>query len=185
MTLHVGPGTFLPVKADDTADHKMHAEHGVVTAETADALKPCAAKGGRIVAVGSTALRTLESAADEDGTHPAVRRRDVDLHHARLSLQRGRRDDDQFPSAALDLVHAGVGLLRARHDEARLCACHRRAAIVSIPMAMPACCSGPNDRRLLLPPDRDRRRRPPRRDSRRRTARCRRRRSCRSARRRP
>jgi S-adenosylmethionine:tRNA ribosyltransferase-isomerase len=65
--LHVGAGTFLPVKADDTADHKMHAEFAILTAETAAALNAARAKGGRIVAVGSTALRTLESAAAEDG----------------------------------------------------------------------------------------------------------------------
>lgn len=67
VTLHVGAGTFLPVKADDTAGHKMHAELAMLTAETAEALNAARAKGGRIVAVGSTALRTLESAAGEDG----------------------------------------------------------------------------------------------------------------------
>jgi S-adenosylmethionine:tRNA ribosyltransferase-isomerase len=67
VTLHVGAGTFLPVKADDTADHKMHAEFGSVSAETADALNAVRASGGRVVAVGSTSLRLLESAAGEDG----------------------------------------------------------------------------------------------------------------------
>ena len=67
VTLHVGAGTFLPVKADDTAGHKMHAEFGTVSAETAAALNAARAAGGRIVAVGSTALRLLESAAGEDG----------------------------------------------------------------------------------------------------------------------
>jgi len=67
VTLHVGPGTFLPVKTEDTAGHKMHAEFGVVTAETAAALNAVRTAGGRIVAVGSTALRLLESAANEDG----------------------------------------------------------------------------------------------------------------------
>jgi S-adenosylmethionine:tRNA ribosyltransferase-isomerase len=67
VTLHVGAGTFLPVKADDTADHIMHAEHGVVAAEMADALNAARRNGGRIVAVGSTSLRLLESAAAEDG----------------------------------------------------------------------------------------------------------------------
>jgi S-adenosylmethionine:tRNA ribosyltransferase-isomerase len=67
VTLHVGAGTFLPVKADDTSGHKMHAEFGSVSAETADAFNAARAKGGRIVAVGSTALRLLESAAGEDG----------------------------------------------------------------------------------------------------------------------
>jgi S-adenosylmethionine:tRNA ribosyltransferase-isomerase len=67
VTLHVGPGTFLPVKADDTSDHNMHPEWGSVSAETAAALNTIRRAGGRIVAVGSTALRLLESAAGEDG----------------------------------------------------------------------------------------------------------------------
>ena len=67
VTLHVGAGTFLPVKADDTADHKMHAEIGTVSADTATALNAVHARGGRIVAVGTTSLRLLESAADEAG----------------------------------------------------------------------------------------------------------------------
>jgi S-adenosylmethionine:tRNA ribosyltransferase-isomerase len=71
VTLHVGAGTFLPVKAADTADHRMHAERGSVTAATADALNRAHAAGGRIVAVGSTSLRLIESAADEGGRlHP-------------------------------------------------------------------------------------------------------------------
>jgi S-adenosylmethionine:tRNA ribosyltransferase-isomerase len=68
VTLHVGPGTFLPVKSDDTADHKMHGEWGVVSAEIADALHAVRRAGGRIIAVGSTSLRLLESAAADDGT---------------------------------------------------------------------------------------------------------------------
>jgi S-adenosylmethionine:tRNA ribosyltransferase-isomerase len=68
LTLHVGPGTFLPVKAEDTADHRMHAEWGSVTAATAAALNAARRAGGRVVAVGSTSLRLLESAADADGT---------------------------------------------------------------------------------------------------------------------
>jgi S-adenosylmethionine:tRNA ribosyltransferase-isomerase len=67
VTLHVGAGTFLSVKADDTAGHKMQAEFGTVGAQVADALNAARAAGGRIVAVGSTALRLLESAAGEDG----------------------------------------------------------------------------------------------------------------------
>jgi S-adenosylmethionine:tRNA ribosyltransferase-isomerase len=67
VTLHVGAGTFLPVKADDTDGHKMQAEFGSVSRETADALNTARAKGGRIVAVGSTALRLLETAAGADG----------------------------------------------------------------------------------------------------------------------
>ena len=67
VTLHVGAGTFLPVKAEDTSGHKMHAEWGTISRSTADALNAARAKGGRIVAVGTTALRLLESATAEDG----------------------------------------------------------------------------------------------------------------------
>jgi S-adenosylmethionine:tRNA ribosyltransferase-isomerase len=67
VTLHVGAGTFLPVKSEDTEGHKMHAEFGSVSAETADSLNAARAQGGRIVAVGSTALRLLETAAGADG----------------------------------------------------------------------------------------------------------------------
>jgi S-adenosylmethionine:tRNA ribosyltransferase-isomerase len=68
VTLHVGGGTFLPVKTDDIAAHQMHPEWGEVSAGTAAALNAARARGGRIVCVGTTALRLLESAADPDGT---------------------------------------------------------------------------------------------------------------------
>jgi S-adenosylmethionine:tRNA ribosyltransferase-isomerase len=66
LTLHVGAGTFLPVKTDDTAGHRMHSEWGNISAETASALNAARAAGGRVVAVGTTSLRLLESAATED-----------------------------------------------------------------------------------------------------------------------
>ena len=67
LTLHVGAGTFLPVKVDDTVDHRMHAEWGRIDAAAAARLNAARAGGGRIIAVGTTVLRLLESAADEDG----------------------------------------------------------------------------------------------------------------------
>lgn len=67
LTLHVGAGTFLPVKADDTDDHRMHAEWGRIEAATADRLNAARAAGGRLIAVGTTSLRLLESATGEDG----------------------------------------------------------------------------------------------------------------------
>ena len=71
LTLHVGAGTFLPVKAEDTSEHKMHAEWGRIDAETAERLNAMKASGGRLIAVGTTSLRLLESAADANGTiHP-------------------------------------------------------------------------------------------------------------------
>jgi len=71
VTLHVGSGTFLPIKVADARDHRMHAERGTVAPETAEGLNAARAAGGRIVAVGTTSLRLLESAADEKGEiHP-------------------------------------------------------------------------------------------------------------------
>ncbi len=68
LTLHVGAGTFLPVKADDTADHRMHAEWGRIDAATAARLNAVRASGSRLIAVGTTSLRLIESACDEGGT---------------------------------------------------------------------------------------------------------------------
>ncbi len=67
LTLHVGAGTFLPVKAEDIADHRMHAEWGAISAGAADRLNQARVRGGRIVAVGTTSLRLLESATGDDG----------------------------------------------------------------------------------------------------------------------
>ena len=68
LTLHVGAGTFLPVKAEDTRQHRMHSEWGRIDAATVARLNQARAAGGRLVAVGTTSLRLLESATDEDGT---------------------------------------------------------------------------------------------------------------------
>ena len=67
LTLHVGAGTFLPVKVDDTVHHKMHSEWGRIDQATADRLNAVKASGGRLIAVGTTSLRLIESAADQDG----------------------------------------------------------------------------------------------------------------------
>jgi S-adenosylmethionine:tRNA ribosyltransferase-isomerase len=68
LTLHVGAGTFLPVKVEDTQAHHMHSEWGHISASTAERLNRARARGGRLIAVGTTSLRLLESAADKDGT---------------------------------------------------------------------------------------------------------------------
>ena len=100
LTLHVGAGTFLPVKADDTDDHVMHAEWGRIDAPSATAINAARAAGGRVVAVGTTVLRLLESAAREDGTiapfegrtgifiTPGYRLRAVDLLMTNFHLPR-------------------------------------------------------------------------------------------------
>ncbi|MET4846771.1 S-adenosylmethionine:tRNA ribosyltransferase-isomerase [Bradyrhizobium japonicum] len=122
ITLHVGAGTFLPVKVDDTEGHKMHAEWGTISAETAERLNTARQNGGRIIAVGTTSLRLLESAASEDGTiqpfaaetsifiTPGYRFRAVDILLTNFHLPE------------VDAVHAGVGVLRARGDAAGVCA---------------------------------------------------------------
>lgn len=70
VTLHVGAGTFVPVKVDDTRDHKMHSENGIITEQAAAEIAEARAKGGRLVCVGTTSMRLIESAALDDGTVP-------------------------------------------------------------------------------------------------------------------
>lgn len=78
VTLHVGPGTFRPVEVEDPRDHPMHAERYEVTADARAAIERCRARGGRVVAVGTTVVRTLCAARDPDGL-PAVGRGSTDL----------------------------------------------------------------------------------------------------------
>jgi S-adenosylmethionine:tRNA ribosyltransferase-isomerase len=78
VTLHVGAGTFLPVKVEDTKDHVMHAEYAEISAETAALINQAKARGGRVVAVGTTSMRTLESATDANGqVQPMARTTDI------------------------------------------------------------------------------------------------------------
>lgn len=78
LTLHVGAGTFLPVKTDDTENHKMHAEYGIISEATAQAINKAKQEGRRIIAVGTTSLRLLESAADDKGiVHPFCGETDI------------------------------------------------------------------------------------------------------------
>ncbi len=100
VTLHVGAGTFLPVAVDDTADHAMHAETGEIASAAAAAVNRCRQEGGRVVAVGTTVVRLLESAARPDGTvgtftgevdlfiEPGYRFRAVDLLLTNFHLPR-------------------------------------------------------------------------------------------------
>ena len=117
VTLHVGAGTFLPVKFEDTKDHRMHAEWGQVSTDTVAAIDRARASGGRIVAVGTTSLRLLESAADEGGRvrpfegetdifiTPGYRFRAVDLLLTNFHLPR---------STLFMLVSAFSGLARMK-----------------------------------------------------------------------
>jgi S-adenosylmethionine:tRNA ribosyltransferase-isomerase len=117
LTLHVGAGTFLPVKVDDIREHRMHGEYAVLSPETARLVNDTRARGGRIVAVGSTSLRTLESAANEQGgvspftgetslfIMPGYRFRVVDVMLTNFHLPR---------STLFVLVSAFAGLERMR-----------------------------------------------------------------------
>ena len=117
LTLHVGPGTFLPVKVADPRDHPMHAEWGVVSAETAERIAAARREGGRIIAVGTTSLRLLETAAAENGevrpfagdtrlfVMPGYRFRAIDLLLTNFHLPR---------STLLMLVAALAGLERIK-----------------------------------------------------------------------
>jgi S-adenosylmethionine:tRNA ribosyltransferase-isomerase len=118
VTLHVGAGTFLPVKADDTADHRMYAEWGAVSAQTAESLNAAHAAGGRVVAVGSTSLRLLESAADPNGRlepfcgetelfiTPGYRFRAVDVMMTNFHLPRSTLFMLVSAFAGLETMHA-------------------------------------------------------------------------------
>jgi S-adenosylmethionine:tRNA ribosyltransferase-isomerase len=117
VTLNVGAGTFLPVKADDTDDHRMHEEYGEVSAEAAAVIAEARARGGRVVAVGTTSLRLLESAAGEDGivrpfaaptrlfVTPGYKFKAVDVLMTNFHLPR---------STLYMLISAFVGMERAR-----------------------------------------------------------------------
>lgn len=123
LTLHVGAGTFLPVRVEDTRDHVMHAEWGQITAQTAQRLNALRARGGRIICVGTTSLRLLESAAGEDGLiapfadetsifiTPGYRFRAADMLMTNFHLPR---------STLFMLVCAfsGTGLMRRAYDHA-------------------------------------------------------------------
>ncbi len=117
VTLHVGAGTYLPVKVEDTEAHRMHAEQGEISADAAERINRARAAGGRIVAVGSTSLRLLETAADASGMvgpyagrtdifiTPGYRFRCIDLMLTNFHLPR---------STLFMLVSAFAGLERMR-----------------------------------------------------------------------
>jgi S-adenosylmethionine:tRNA ribosyltransferase-isomerase len=109
VTLHVGAGTFLPVKVDDIAEHRMHAEWGEVTPEAAAAINAARAEGGRIVAVGTTALRLIESAATEGGVAPW--RGETDLFIApgfRFRVADGLMTNFHLPKSTLMMLVAAL-----------------------------------------------------------------------------
>ncbi len=127
LTLHVGPGTFLPVKADDPRDHHMHGEWGVLSPETAGHIRAVRHRGGRIVAIGTTSLRLLETAAIETGEVrpfsgetrlfilPGHRFRAIDLLLTNFHLPRSTLLMLVAALAGLDRIKAAYAHAVARH----------------------------------------------------------------------
>lgn len=117
VTLHVGAGTFLPVKVDDVTRHKMHAEWGEITEEAAKKINRVRCDGGRIIPVGTTALRLIESAADVSGTiHPWRGPTDIFIYPGyRFRVTDGLMTNFHLPKSTLMmLVSALVGVKRIR-----------------------------------------------------------------------
>ncbi len=118
VTLHVGAGTFLPVKVDDVTTHKMHAEWGRVTAAAASEINVTKRAGGRVIPVGTTALRLIESAADAEGTlHPWEGETDIFIYPGyRFRVTDALMTNFHLPKSTLVmLVSALMGEDRIRH----------------------------------------------------------------------
>lgn len=117
VTLHVGAGTFLPVKTDDVSQHRMHAERGIVTPEAAAAITAARAQGRRVIPVGTTALRLIESAADDSGrVHPFDGQTDIFIRPGyRFRVTNGLMTNFHLPKSTLMmLVSALMGTDRIR-----------------------------------------------------------------------
>ncbi len=124
VTLHVGAGTFQPVRVHDLSQHRMHREHYHVPQATADAIAATQKRGGRIVAVGTTTLRTLESAA-ADGTLKVGAGETALFITPGFQFPRGRCADHQFPPAEIDAADARLRLRRPGRHPRRLSPRHR------------------------------------------------------------
>ncbi len=120
VTLHVGLGTFRPVKEDDVLQHKMHSEHYAMSQETADLINQTKAAGGRVICVGTTSCRTVESIATFFWQDPGLRRVHGHFHLSWLSVQGHGRTDYKLPSAGKHLDYAGFRFSRLRQYHACL-----------------------------------------------------------------
>lgn len=123
VTLHVGAGTFLPVKVEDVTTHKMHAEWGEVSAAAAAEINAMRASGGRIIPVGTTALRLIESAADPDGVmHPWTGETDIFIYPGyRFRVTDGLMTNFHLPKSTLMMLVSalmGVDRIRRIYDHA-------------------------------------------------------------------
>ncbi len=110
VTLHVGAGTFLPVKVQDVTTHRMHAEWGRVTAAAADEINATKRAGGRVIPVGTTALRLIESAADDSGTlHPFEAETDIFIYPGyRFRVTDALMTNFHLPKSTLMLLVAAL-----------------------------------------------------------------------------
>ena len=123
VTLHVGAGTFLPVKVDDVTTHRMHAEWGQVTAAAADEINATRRAGGRVIPVGTTALRLIESAATPDGTlHPWEGDTDIFIYPGyRFRVTDALMTNFHLPKSTLMMLVAalmGEARIKAIYDHA-------------------------------------------------------------------
>jgi S-adenosylmethionine:tRNA ribosyltransferase-isomerase len=123
VTLHVGAGTFLPVKVDDVKTHKMHAEWGRVSAAAADEINATKRAGGRVIPVGTTALRLIESAASPDGTlHPWEGETDIFIYPGyRFRVTDALMTNFHLPKSTLVMLVAalmGKTRIKAIYDHA-------------------------------------------------------------------
>ena len=114
VTLHVGLGTFRPVKVEEVTEHHMHSEFYVVEEEQAALINETRKQGGRIIAVGTTSCRTLESAAAEDGTLKAGSGWTEIFIYPGYRFKIPGRTDHQFSSAGIHADHAGIRFCRKR-----------------------------------------------------------------------
>ena len=128
VTLHVGAGTFLPVKVDDISQHKMHAEWGRVTAQAAEEVNATRAAGGRVIPVGTTAMRLIESAATDAGLAPWEGPTDIFITPGfRFRISDGLMTNFHLPKSTLMmLVSALMGPERIREIYAHAIARHYR-----------------------------------------------------------
>ncbi len=124
VTLHVGAGTFQPVRADQITDHVMHSEYIEVDQACCKAVADCRARGGRVIAVGTTAVRSLESVAltvsEGESLVPYAGDTDIFLYPG-VSISCRRRHDHQLSSAGVDVTHVGVSVCGCGVDSCRLC----------------------------------------------------------------
>lgn len=122
VTLHVGLGTFEPMKTNDPAQHRMHAEWGEVSTATVDAIRTCTARGGRVIAVGTTATRALESAVRDGELHPWTGETDIFIYPPyQFHIVNGLITNFHLPRTTLLLLvaaFAGPELVRAAYAEA-------------------------------------------------------------------